>query len=43
MLIDRTWYDMYLIHLGVEQKQMKTLIAPLSFFDFETVITFSYF
>ena len=40
---DRAWYDMYRIHLGVEQKQMKALIGPLSFFIFKPLLTFFYF
>ena len=36
-------FDMYRIHLGVEQKQMKALIGPLSFLTLKSLLLFHIF
>ena len=42
-LSDTTWYNMYRIHLGVEQSQIETLIGPLSFSTLKPLLLFLIF
>ena len=36
--LDGRWYNMYWVHLGVKQVQMKILIGPLSFLTLEPLL-----